>query len=154
MASSSYKVITEGSSTESEGDLKATFKKYGAVQDFTLGVDPITGKPTGSAVLIMVPTNSEAADQLKTLDSLDGGLKTYLAEANSDPKTSTSKISHPDSTSHGNQNFTPVHLSKISVFTGDHIRSSQEKLVLTPGNMKCLVCCEKGLTLLLLLPLL
>ncbi|KAJ8041237.1 Paraneoplastic antigen Ma3-like [Holothuria leucospilota] len=68
----------------------------------------------------MVPTNSEAADQLKALDPLDGGLKAYLAEADSDPKVKTSKINDLDSTSHVNQKFTPVHLPKISVFSGDH----------------------------------
>ena len=117
MASSSYKVIIEGISTEPEGDLKALLVKYGTVTGWTFGVDPITGKRTGSAVAIVVPPDSETADKLRTLDSLDGGLKVYLGEPSSDPKTN---VTSPDSTSQGNRNFTPIHLPKISLFSGDH----------------------------------
>ena len=117
MALSSHKVIIEGISTEPEGDLKALLEKYGTVTGLTFGVDPITGKRTGSAVAVVVPSDSETADQLKALDSLDGGLKAYLGEANSDPKTN---VTLPDSTSQANRNFTPIHLPKISLFSGEH----------------------------------
>lgn len=78
---------------------------------------PLQNRANRINVAVIVPINSEAVDQLKTLDSLDGGLKAYLSEVDSDPKDSTSDIiSHPDSTSHGNQNFTPVHFLQISIF--------------------------------------